>query len=521
MPEPRPLELTPPPQPQETILENVVEEEETKEKDFSWPIKETVQDFFEKLANALKGVEIFVSKEKKEKIEEEKASPFFDDESIARRPGKSWFYWHEEYPNRLASFHPKEDFLKEPFWIYPQKKVLEIKDPYAPQPMLLSYRAEEIATGEDSLHLRELKNAEELFKAGEFNQGLSLLYRTLGHLLDTENKRKLQQNIEDVENYIKDEKNRLSLAMAVGQNTQLNPVESKVEQKIENAQFQISSAQMQAANLQILSTNSADFPQTSSGEGSVRPTAPIIPMPVLQKMEPKEVSSEPSHVSVSEKRESLSTPFLPPIGEKASEVFTTNEVEPKLPQEGALEKENQIQSEPKTPILPPPPIQAIREDSDQPLATKQSNTPNENVLSPPVIPPIASAGEPYGEEYSREKEDTAKKDDKQVQEIRGVLELKAPEEEDTPFLTLTYDFQKIPHEFILSRDHQIFEYAYYKYKPMLLKAQKYIKRKQITKALNYYRVIREQQIPPEFRRMIDQNIKDITEYLQKYLMARQ
>ncbi|MCB1147045.1 MAG: hypothetical protein KDK38_09610, partial [Leptospiraceae bacterium] len=108
-----------------------------------------------------------------------------------------------------------------------------------------------------------------------------------------------------------------------------------------------------------------------------------------------------------------------------------------------------------------------------------------------------------------------------VQEIRGVLELKPPDQEDTPFLTLTYDFTRIPHEFYLARDHNVFEYAYYKYKPMLTKAHKFIRRKQITRALNYYRVIREQQIPREFRRMIDQNISDITEYLQKYLMARQ
>ncbi|MDH5721161.1 MAG: hypothetical protein OEZ13_11200, partial [Spirochaetia bacterium] len=108
-----------------------------------------------------------------------------------------------------------------------------------------------------------------------------------------------------------------------------------------------------------------------------------------------------------------------------------------------------------------------------------------------------------------------------VQEIRGVLELKPPDQEDTPFLTLTYDFTRIPYISVLSKDHNIFEYAYYKYKPMLLKAHAFLKRKQITRALNYYRVIREQSIPREFKKMIDRNIQDITEYLEKYLMSRQ
>jgi len=114
-----------------------------------------------------------------------------------------------------------------------------------------------------------------------------------------------------------------------------------------------------------------------------------------------------------------------------------------------------------------------------------------------------------------------KEEENKVQEIRGVLELKTPDQEDTPFLTLTYDFTKIPHAYRLAKDNGIFEYAYYKYKPMLVKAHQFIKRKQITRALNYYRVIREQQIPGEFKHMVDRNIKDITEYLQKYLVTRQ
>ncbi len=103
------------------------------------------------------------------------------------------------------------------------------------------------------------------------------------------------------------------------------------------------------------------------------------------------------------------------------------------------------------------------------------------------------------------------------QEIKGVLELKPPDPEDQPFLTLTYDFARIPHKHPLAKNHSILEYAYYKYKPMLVKASRFIHRKQITRALNYYRVIKDQQIPDELRMMIDKNISDITDYMQKFL----
>lgn len=126
-----------------------------------------------------------------------------------------------------------------------------------------------------------------------------------------------------------------------------------------------------------------------------------------------------------------------------------------------------------------------------------------------------------GEEGEGEGEpEEPKKEAPQIQEIRGVLELKPPEEDDAPFLTLTYDFSKIPDSFKLSRDYHTMEYAYYKYKPMLVKAQEFTRRKMLKNALNYYRVIKSQNIPPEFKRMIHRNIKDITEYLEKFLMSR-
>lgn len=104
--------------------------------------------------------------------------------------------------------------------------------------------------------------------------------------------------------------------------------------------------------------------------------------------------------------------------------------------------------------------------------------------------------------------------------LHGVLELKPPEVDDAPFLTLTYDFGKIPHGFRLSKNYSIMEYSYYKYKPMLMKAQEFARRKMLKNALNYYRVVKSQNIPPELRKMINRNIQDITEFLEKYLMAK-
>jgi len=38
-------------------------------------------------------------------------------------------------------------------------------------------------------------------------------------------------------------------------------------------------------------------------------------------------------------------------------------------------------------------------------------------------------------------------------------------------------------------------------------------------AINYYKVVMGQNIPPEFKSMIRKNINDLTEYLEKYLTA--
>lgn len=227
------------------------------------------------------------------------------------------------------------------------------------------------------------------------------------------------------------------------------------------------------------------------------------------------------------------------------------------PEPAPAEPEKEEEEEPRhvifeTPPLDLPPVgmpavdsrvggelfEAARDLSSQPLASLglPSGTKIEDAMPVPSIAegepaPEAMAGETeaapadgglpgLGEEGEAEGEAEEPKKETQIQEIRGVLELKPPEEDDAPFLTLTYDFAKIPDSFKLSRDYHTMEYAYYKYKPMLVKAQEFTRRKMLKNALNYYRVIKSQNIPPEFKRMINRNIKDITEYLEKFLMSR-
>ena len=88
---------------------------------------------------------------------------------------------------------------------------------------------------------------------------------------------------------------------------------------------------------------------------------------------------------------------------------------------------------------------------------------------------------------------------------------------ELPILKVSYDFSKLPDEFSLAREKNILEYSYYKYKPMLERAAEYLKKRKVKDAINYYKVVMSQNIPPEFKSMIRKNIGDLTEYLEKYL----
>lgn len=87
---------------------------------------------------------------------------------------------------------------------------------------------------------------------------------------------------------------------------------------------------------------------------------------------------------------------------------------------------------------------------------------------------------------------------------------------ELPILRVSYNFSRLPDEFTLSIDKNHLEYSFYKFKPLLEKANDYVKRRKVKDAINYYKVVMDQDIPQEFKDMLLQNIKDLNEYLTKY-----
>ncbi|APH41125.1 Uncharacterized protein A9P81_1285 [Leptospira interrogans serovar Copenhageni/Icterohaemorrhagiae] len=262
--------------------------------------------------------------------------------------------------------------------------------------------------------------------------------------------------------------------------------------------------------------DSADFDWT---EAPARDELPPFLAPVLPKIElipirlpdPQDKTIRPEEEETSQTPSSTSQ-----SGEIRLEAPTTSETPVKIPTPLELPKIG----------LPDPEYQKTGETTPviphlAPASSDDSTVADET----PEIEVLEGGLEPLGEDVEEDTgsggdESTGGPKEEEPRMIHGILELKPPEVDDAPFLTLTYDFDKIPHAFKLSKNYSIMEYSYYKYKPMLVKAQEFARRKMLKNALNYYRVIKSQNIPPELRKMINRNIKDITEFMVKYLMAK-
>lgn len=102
---------------------------------------------------------------------------------------------------------------------------------------------------------------------------------------------------------------------------------------------------------------------------------------------------------------------------------------------------------------------------------------------------------------------------------RELLKTDKRKKKELPILRVTYDFSRLPDEMSLAKEKNILQHSFYKYKPLLQKAEEYIKKRKVRDAINYYKVVLDQNIPYEFKSMIRKNIRDLTEYLEKYLMA--
>ncbi|MEW6526114.1 MAG: hypothetical protein AB1444_05530 [Spirochaetota bacterium] len=122
-------------------------------------------------------------------------------------------------------------------------------------------------------------------------------------------------------------------------------------------------------------------------------------------------------------------------------------------------------------------------------------------------------------EYDTDDPETRRKLEEDRKFYEKFLQHDRRKKKELPILKVTYDFKKLPDEFSLSREKNILEYAFYKYRPLLQKADDLIKKRKVRDALNYYRVVMQQNIPPEFKTMIRKNINDLNEYLEKYLTS--
>lgn len=112
-------------------------------------------------------------------------------------------------------------------------------------------------------------------------------------------------------------------------------------------------------------------------------------------------------------------------------------------------------------------------------------------------------------------EDDVNKEDREF--YKKLLNTDKRKRRELPVLKVSYDFDRLPDESSLARDKNLMSYSFYKYKPLLERANEYIKKRKVRDAINYYKMVMNQNIPPEFKKMIRKNINDLNEYLEKYL----
>lgn len=413
-----------------------------------------------------------------------------------------------------------------------------------PGPFQLPYLAEDIAPpeGELSHFTRNLKNAELFIGEGELQLTRIIYERLLKKIADEEAKRKIKANLDALDNYKKThdwgnfmpvppwnqnqwQRNPWQDMQPPRVNVSEMPVEAKnITINMDKGFFEIARAIFELKETLLEKKGEDDQGEDAAAKGEAAAEDDRRKGEDRRKGGP-----DPRGEGAEERRSGEGRRAEDGAGAgagdgeetAAEEELRTGEDrrkgEPDPRGEGAEDRRSGRDRRDEPLPEAPPPLAA-----DGQAAAAEEEPPADGVMEPPKIPEMSPDGQAMAPGGADDEGGSGeeKEEENKVQEIRGVLELKTPDQEDTPFLTLTYDFTKIPHAYRLAKDNGIFEYAYYKYKPMLVKAHQFIKRKQITRALNYYRVIREQQIPTEFRHMVDRNIKDITEYLQKYLVTR-
>jgi hypothetical protein len=237
---------------------------------------------------------------------------------------------------------------------------------------------------------------------------------------------------------------------------------------------------------------------------------------------------EISEADVPEEDETLDEAAAEEIIEPAEDEAEIEESEAETPDEEILlekEKEKEIEKH----------IDAEEDPNEFDLLSEYGQTKDDSTLTDEDIfekilkeddkKSDDSAFEIIGDFHKDEAEyslDDAEMDEKKKAEHDFYKKFIKPDrikKKELPILKVSYDFKKLPDEFSLSREKNILEYSFYKYKPMLVRADEFIKQRRVKDAINYYRVVLDQNIPVEFKIMIKKNIHDLTEYLEKYLGA--
>jgi hypothetical protein len=268
---------------------------------------------------------------------------------------------------------------------------------------------------------------------------------------------------------------------------------------------------------------------------------------IFEEPEPaEEVQAEPALPSAEEMRpgevepvEELSGEELHKLSEEPEEAPETKEIitekPAEKPEEPALEAEEILKSEKEKEKEIEKHVDAEEDANEFELLSEMGKVKDESTLTDEDIfekilnedkkKKDDSTFEIIGDKHRDEQEyslDDSIVDSRMKAEqdfYRKFIKADRIKKRELPILKVSYDFKKLPDEFNLSREKNILEYSFYKYKPMLQKADEFIKHRHVRDAINYYKVVCDQNIPIEFKAMIKRNIRDLTEYLEKYLSS--
>jgi hypothetical protein len=422
---------------------------------------------------------------------------------------------------KINLFEEREKFLEKYLKHLERKEILEKYKDFQNNKELSVYETPEtkenivisIPPSAEELGLEELEEI-------ELPEPISEKFEDLQESIKT-----IQIDVEPIsDEIVKEEKSEVEITPSITSGT-LDSEKLEEQEEIELEELNLPEAESQENDM--LSLEIPEIEPIEIQETTQEPEKEGIPYSKVEIIEPpinlEELNLPDPEEIIVEELEQKSFPSMPqqeypqPLQEQQEQTEALQK--PEKPEEIIVEELEQ-KSFPSMPQHEYP--QPLQEQQEQTEALQKPEKPEEGMPQPqePSLEPKQEQLSEGVEELDFPDVPEAPEKKGPVQEIRGVLELKPPDEDDAPFLTLTYDFSKIPDSFQLSKNYHTLEYVYYKYKPLLIKAQEFARRKMLKNALNYYRMIKSQNIPPEFKRMINRNIQDITDYIEKFMMSR-